>query len=387
MQENVFLSEQWRDRDFHFQSVLCRAGAQRFAASKRWIDRSGAVSYNHRITFPKRRITEITMKIYAFEAREDETEYFNELSRLPGIDLELHSEGLTMDMIPKLSPGSGVSILGMYNYRKPELDLMKKSGIVYLSTRTIGYNHIDVSYAKKIGIHVCNAQYDPHGVADYTIMMILLCLRNYKQALWRTQVNDYSLGGLIGRELKDLTVGIIGTGQIGSTVIKELSGFGCRTLAYSRRKNPGIEDLAEYVPLEKLYAESDIISLHTPLTDETHHMINADTLSKMKKGVVLINCARGALTDVKALISGIESEHIGALGLDCMEYEEDIVHRDLKTDIFANRDMAYLRQFKNVIHTQHMAFYTDSAVKSMVHCGVHGLVEMSLKKNCATQLC
>ena len=116
-------------------------------------------------------------------------------------------------------------------------------------------------------------------------------------------------------------------------------------------------------------------------------MINADTLSKMKKGVVLINCARGALTDVKALISGIESEHIGALGLDCMEYEEDIVHRDLKTDIFANRDMAYLRQFKNVIHTQHMAFYTDSAVKSMVDCGVHGLVEMSLKKNCATQLC
>ena len=113
-------------------------------------------------------------------------------------------------------------------------------------------------------------------------------------------------------------------------------------------------------------------------------MINADTLAKMKKGVVLINCARGALTDVKALISGIESEHIGALGLDCMEYEEDIVHRDLKTDIFANRDMAYLRQFKNVIHTQHMAFYTDSAVKSMVHCGVHGLVEMSLKKNCAT---
>lgn len=105
-------------------------------------------------------------------------------------------------------------------------------------------------------------------------------------------------------------------------------------------------------------------------------MINADTLSKMKKGIVLINCARGALTDIKALISGIESEHIGALGLDCMEYEEDIVHRDLRTDILSNRDMAYLRQFKNVVHTQHMAFYTDSAVKSMVYCGVCGLLEM-----------
>ena len=115
-------------------------------------------------------------------------------------------------------------------------------------------------------------------------------------------------------------------------------------------------------------------------------MINADTLSKMKKGIVLINCARGALTDIKALISGIESEHIGALGLDCMEYEEDIVHRDLRTDILSNRDMAYLRQFKNVVHTQHMAFYTDSAVKSMVYCGVCGLLEMKEGKTCAAQL-
>ncbi|MDM8126059.1 NAD(P)-dependent oxidoreductase [Mediterraneibacter glycyrrhizinilyticus] len=148
----------------------------------------------------------------------------------------------------------------------------------------------------------------------------------------------------MGRELKDLTVGIIGTGQIGSTVIKELSGFGCRILAYNRHENPDVADLAEYVPLETLYQESDVIS-------------------------------------------SIESEQIGALGLDCIEYEEDIVHKDLHTDILSNRDMAYLRQFKNVIHTQHMAFYTDSAVKSMVYCGVLGLIEMADGKDCATQLC
>ncbi|WP_420341659.1 NAD(P)-dependent oxidoreductase [[Ruminococcus] torques] len=139
--------------------------------------------------------------------------------------------------------------------------------------------------------------------------------------------------------------------------------------------------------METLYREADVITLHVPLLKETYHMINADTLSKMKKGIILINCARGALTDIKALISGIESEHIGALGLDCMEYEEDIVHRDLRTDILSNRDMAYLRQFKNVVHTQHMAFYTDSAVKSMVYCGVCGLLEMKEGKTCAAQLC
>ena len=327
------------------------------------------------------------MKIYAFEVRDDEREYFEELSEIPEIELELHPEGLTRTSISELEPGCGVTVLGMYNYRRPELDMMKNQGVIGLSTRTIGYNHIDIDYARRIGLHVCNACYDPHGVADYTIMMILLCLRNYKQALWRTQVNDFSLTGLMGRELKDLTVGIIGTGQIGSTVIKELSGFGCRILACNRHKNPAVSGLAEYVSLETIYREADVISLHLPLTPETYHMINAEALSRMKKGVVLINCARGALTDIKALISGIESEQIGALGLDCIEYEEDIVHRDLRTDILSNRDMAYLRQFKNVIHTQHMAFSTDSAVKSMVHCGVRGLVEMAAGKKCATQLC
>lgn len=327
------------------------------------------------------------MKIYAFEVREDEREYFEELSGIPGVELELRPEALTKAEISRLEPGCGVSVLGMYSYRKPELDLMKKQDVRCLSTRTIGYNHIDVEYARRIGLHVCNARYDPHGVADYTIMMILLCLRNYKQSLWRAQVNDFSLTGLIGRELKDLTVGIVGTGQIGSTVIKELSGFGCRILAYSRHENPELKGLAEYVSLDTLYRESDIISLHLPLTPETYHMISAETLSRMKKGVVLINCARGALTDVKALISGIECEQIGALGLDCIEYEEDIVHRDLRTDILSNRDMAYLRQFKNVIHTQHMAFYTDSAVRSMVYCGVQGLIETAEGCPCATQLC
>ena len=327
------------------------------------------------------------MKIYAFEVRDDEREYFRIAGDRAGAEIILDPGVLTADKIPWLDPGCGVSILGMHQYGQKELDLLKKQGVHCLSTRTIGHNHIDVKYARQIGLHVCNAQYDPNGVADYTIMMILLCLRNYKQALWRTQVNDYSLNGLIGRELKDLTVGIIGTGSIGSPVIRELSGFGCRILCSSRRENDSIKQFAQYVPLETLYRESDIISLHVALVPETYHMINTETLSQMKKGVVLINCARGSLMDMKSLIAGIESEQIGALGLDCMEDEEHIVHKDLKTDIFSNRDMAYLRQFKNVIHTQHMAFYTDSAVRSMVECGVCGLIEMENGSPCRTQLC
>lgn len=317
------------------------------------------------------------MKIYAFEVRNDEREHFEELMKNYDVEIVMDSGILTLEKIQTLEDGSGVSILGLMNYGPKELDALKEKGIFYMSTRTIGFNHIDVEYAKKIGIHVCNANYAPNGVADYTVMMILLCLRHYKQALWRINVNDYSLGGLIGKEMKDLTIGIMGTGRIGATVIQNLSGFGCRILAYDVYENEAVKKYASYVDLEELYRECDIISLHMPLLPSTHHIINHESISKMKDGVVLINCARGSLMDVKSLIDNIETGKIGALGLDCIEFEENIVHKDLRTDILSNRDMAYIRQFKNVVYTQHMAFYTDAAVKSMVECGILGILNMA----------
>ena len=217
--------------------------------------------------------------------------------------------------------------------------------------------------------------------------MILLCLRNYKQALWRTQCNDYSLDGLQGRELKDLTVGILGTGRIGATVAKELSGFGCRLIAYDVHENPSLKGLVTYLSLDDVYAQADILTLHMPLFDSTYHMINKESIAKMKDGVVIVNCARGALSDVHALIEGIESQKIGALGIDVLENEEEIVHKNLKTDIISNRDMAYLRQFKNVVHTQHMAFYTDAAVRSMVDCGIAGILDLASGTKNPLQLC
>lgn len=326
------------------------------------------------------------MKIYAFEVRDDEIEYFNDLKNKLNVEIELSPDKLTSDIIPTLAPGSAVSVLGMCQYDEQSFRLMSLQNIKYLSTRTIGYNHIDLESAKRYGVHVCNAYYAPDGVAEYTIMMMLLCLRRYKQALWRIQVNDYSLGGLMGRQLKDMTVGIIGTGSIGSAAAKILSGFGCRVLAWSRHQNPKLSGIAEYVSLDTLYCECDIITLHLALNDETYHIINNDSIAKMKKGVIIINCARGGLMDMESLIANIESEQIGALGIDCYENEEDIVHRDRKNDIFSDREIAYLRQFKNVVYTQHMAFYTDAAVRSMVECGVCGILQMAAGDKCKTQL-
>lgn len=317
------------------------------------------------------------MKIYAYEVRKDELEYFEAMKQKYHLDLEISSNALQYDEIHSLENGSAITMLGSMHYGEEQFKLMADKEIKLISTRTIGFNHFDLDAAKKYGIHICNASYAPNGVADYTVMMMLLCLRHYKQALWRIQVNDFSLNGLMGRELKDLTVGIIGTGRIGTQVAKNLSGFGSTILGYDLYQNDSFHKIGQYVSLDEIYQKSDIITLHTALTKDNFHMINDDTISKMKKGVVLINCARGQLMDIQALIRGIESEQIGALGLDTIESEEDIVHKNLMTDIFSDRDLAYIKQFKNVVYTQHMAFYTDAAVESMVISGVEGIIKMA----------
>ncbi len=326
------------------------------------------------------------MRIFAYEVRPDEVDAFGRMARIYGADIELSSE-VPAPATAELAAGcEGVSILGQGRADRPLLERWHETGVRYLSTRTVGHNHIDLDAARELGIKVCNATYPPNGVADFTVMMMLMCLRHYKQAMWRGQVNDFSLEGLQGRDLKDLTVGIVGTGRIGTQVMRNLSGFGCRMLAHSAHRNPAAEKLGTYVDFDTLLRESDIISLHTALTPQTWHIVNADTISRMKDGVILINCARGDLADIDALVDGIESQKIGALGMDTVEGEEGIVHADRRVDIIPNRNWFYLHQFRNVIMTQHMAFYTEQAVESMVRCGVEGIIEMARTGSCATML-
>lgn len=326
------------------------------------------------------------MKIAVYEVRPDERMDLERVSAELGIELKITNE------IPKLENAAfaegcdGVSMLGQGTIGPELLGKYQENGVRYLSTRTIGYNHIDLACAKKLGIRVCNAKYDPNGVADFTIMMMLMSLRHYKQALWRGQVNDFSLQGLQGKEMKDLTIGVIGTGKIGTQVIRNLSGFGCKILAYDQRHNPVAASYVEYCDLDRLFAESDMITLHLPLTTENYHMINRYTISKMKDGVILINCSRGELADIDALVEGIESKKIGALGMDTVEGDTGIIHEDHRVDILANRSWFYLHQFRNVVMTPHMAFYTDAAVASMVDCGIRGIWQMAAGEDCPTEL-
>ena len=325
------------------------------------------------------------MNIAVFEVRKDEQEELARLKQRHNLNLHCFSGPLTD---PSQLPDSteAVSTLGQSQLTAPLLAALAEKGVRALSTRTIGYNHIDLEGAKAAGIRVLSASYPADGVADFTIMLMLMTLRHYKPALWRQQVNDYSLGGLMGRELCHQTVGVIGAGRIGSTVIRSLQGFGCTILANNPSPRPELEGMASFLPLEEVIRQSDIITVHLPLTPESYHMIDRETLATAKDGVILINTARGGLMKLHALIERIESEKIGALAMDVFENEDGIYHQNRKTDILRNQKMAYLRQFPNVVLTQHMAFYTDTNVRSMVDCGIEGLLTLQKTGSAPTLL-
>ena len=294
-----------------------------------------------------------------------------------GFEYVTTADPISMDNLHLCEGCDGVSSLGKVDANEELMQALNQKGIKYFSTRTVGYNHIDLAAAKKYGIKVSNAGYPPDSVAEFTLMLILLSLRKYKQTLWRQQVNDYSLSGLKGEVLGKMTVGVMGGGRIGGRVIELLQGFGCRILCCSDDRREELAKVAEYVDEGTMYALSDLITYHVPCLPTTRHMLNKDVLSKMKDGVVLINTARGELFDIQTLIAGIESEKIGALAMDVFEGEDGIYHENRLPDILRNRDMAYLRQFPNVILTPHMAFYTQLSMDSMITISIESLLEFN----------
>lgn len=314
------------------------------------------------------------MKIFAYALREfDEEKYFIDICRQYGIEYAYTSEYPSMENA-KLAKGyDGVTIITNPMY--PEiLDRFYSLGVRYLATRSIGYDHIDMKHARKLGIRVTHVSYSPESVANYTIMMMLMACRKMTYIMDKARLQDFGLKGKAGKELSDCTVGIIGTGRIGRTVIRHLSGFGCRILAYDIAESEDVRQYAEYTEPERIYRESDIISLHVPGLEENYHMINRETFAKMKDGVILINAARGLLINTDDLIAALESGKVGYAALDTIENEGGLYYLNRETDILANHDRAILSSFPNVLVSPHMAFYTERSVRDMVENAVKGLL-------------
>ncbi len=329
------------------------------------------------------------MKIRLFELRQDELSAFERAAEtLPkNYSIDAVTEPLSADNIEGLKGYEGIVITNKSLLTANIAARLQQLGVRYVSSRCVGFNHIDLPAVKAAGIHVCNTTYPPYGVAEFAIMLMLMALRKCKPAIWRMQVNDYSLEGLLGRELRTLTVGVMGTGRIGRAVIDYLRGFGCKILAYDPcpAQDLAAREGVKYVELDELYRDSDLITIHVPLMESTRNIIDADAIAKMKDGVALINVSRGELVDTDALIDAVESEKVGALAMDVFEDEGGIYHENRMNDIIANRKMAYLRQFPNVLLTNHIAFYTDVDVDSMVEDGIANIPAM-VEGSCATEL-
>lgn len=310
------------------------------------------------------------MKIFVYGYREEEMAYFEECKKQYGLEIAICPHKPTKDNIHL---AKGYLCISMLSTPMPKelIEQLYENGTRFISTRTVGYDHIDLQTAKHIGMYIGNATYAPESVADYTIMLMLMALRNMKLIMKSSEIQDYSFRGVQGRNLKGKTVGVIGTGSIGKTVIRHLQGFDCKLLAYSRHEEEDIKAIATYVDLLTLYKESDIITLHVPLSEETHHLINQNSISLMKDGVVMINTARGGLIDNKALIQAIEDHKVSAAALDVVEGETGIYYNNRKASVLNQREMAILQSFPNVIMSPHMAFLTDDSNHDMV---VHSMM-------------
>lgn len=320
------------------------------------------------------------MSITVYSCRADETAFLKKFAQQYQVELKETEQPLTAQNAAFAQASSTVSIITT-PVTRGVLDALYQAGVRYISTRTIGYDHIDTAYAEYLGIHVGNVSYSPNSVADYTLMLILMATRRMKSILRHAQVQNFSLQGMQGRELSNLTVGVVGTGRIGRTVITRLTGFGCRILAHDLFESAAVKAFASYVDLDTLLRESDIVTLHMPATDENYHMIGKENLAKMKPNAVLVNTGRGSLVDMAALIDALEGEKLGGAALDVIENESGLYYKDLQDKPLANRDLALLKAMPNVLVTPHTAFYTDQAVSDMVENSIKSCLAFEKGEN------
>ncbi|WP_030570777.1 NAD(P)-dependent oxidoreductase [Streptomyces aureocirculatus] len=307
-----------------------------------------------------------TTRITMYGCGPDEAVLFRELA--PGLGVQpTITDAPVSETNTDLASGSRCISVG---HKTPithaTLRALSRAGVGYISTRSIGCNHIDVEYADSVGIFVENVSYSPDSVADYTLMLMLMAVRDAKAMVRRTDMHDYRLSDVRGKELRDLTVGVIGTGRIGTAVMDRLQGFGCRIVAHDNRPvdRPGTS--VEHVPLDELLRWSDLVTLHAPLTAATHHLLNRRRLARLKNGALIVNTGRGALIDTEALVQELESGRLGGAALDVIEDEEGIFYADCRDKPIESKVLLRLQELPNALISPHTAYYTDHALRDTV---------------------
>lgn len=286
------------------------------------------------------------------------------------------TESLTAETAPLAQGCKAVCIFVMDNADYPVLEKLFSMGIRYITLRSAGYNNIDLQAAENLGLKVARvAAYSPYAVAEHAVTLMLALNRSLVRASNQAHQYNFCLDDLLGFDMNTKTVGIIGTGKIGSQVARILHGFGCRILAHDLFENKNLMDeiKIEYVPLAYLFAHSDIVTLHTPQTNQTRYLIDKDSIAQMKKGVMLINTARGAIINTADVIAALQSGTIGYLGIDVYEHEQGLFFEDHSLDPVSDTCMGALMALPNVIVTGHQGFLTVNALENIALATVENL--------------
>ncbi|MDO4343313.1 MAG: 2-hydroxyacid dehydrogenase [Eubacteriales bacterium] len=308
------------------------------------------------------------MRILFFGTKSYDKQFFNETwkeKEYKEIELDYVETLLTPDTARLAKGYDAVCAFVNMDLSAPTVEILAECGVRLILMRCAGFNNVDLETARQKNITVMRVPgYSPEAVAEHAMALALTANRHTHKSYVRVRENDFSLNGLMGVVLHGRTAGIVGTGKIGAAMARICHGFGMRVIAYDVYKNPSL-DFAEYVDLDTLLAESDLISLHCPLTEETHHMINIDTIEKMKTGVILVNTSRGGLIKTDDLIKGIREGKFFAVGLDVYEEENGSVYEDLSDAILEHSTVARLLSFPNVMVTSHQGFFAKEALEAI----------------------
>lgn len=302
------------------------------------------------------------MKISFFSSHSYDKQYF--LQYNPGYSLQFFDVPLSLETASLAAGSDAVCAFVNDTLNREVLQSLAEHKVGLVAMRSAGYNNVDLEAAHQLGITVARVPaYSPHAVAEHAVALMLTLNRKTHKAYNRVREGNFSLSKLVGFDLYGKTVGVIGTGQIGKAFCEIMLGFGCRVLAFDVIANKELESKGvEYLPIIRLLPQCDVISLHCPLTEQTRHLINADTLKMMKKGSMLINTSRGGLVNTHDVVVSLKSGHLGYLGIDVYEQEEKLFFHNLSELIIEDDVIMRLMSFPNVLITSHQGFFTDEAL-------------------------
>jgi len=315
------------------------------------------------------------MKIAFFSTQLYDKKFFDEHNAAFGFTLDYYETSLNEKTINLLQDVNAVCVFVNDQVNRSVIEQLAKRGIKIIALRCAGFNNVDIQAAVDNNIRVVRVPtYSPHAVAEHAVAMIMTLNRKTHKAYNRVREQNFSLNGLLGFDLFGKTVGVIGTGNIGQVFCSIMHGFGMKVLAYDVRPNDALIKIGvQYVSLKEIFEQSDIISLHCPLNEQTRYLINDHSIHHMKKGVMLINTSRGGLIDTKTVIDGLKSGIIGSLGIDVYEQEEKLFFRDLSENIIEDDVISRLGSFPNVLITAHQGFFTYEALTQIAETTLSNL--------------